>query len=179
MSTLFKRWRLFKLDDVITERNTCVARVEAAECPAGGEVSLSLKVSHPFLAPVEARPSPRPSTFRSDFSIFSPRLFTSYRAGGRPDGQSGDGAAFEAITICVHDESERTAASLIRRGQGGADPDRNSARSAHQLNKSRSRRLASPARSRSVHPFIQSFSSSRFLRRPSGTFALVGARHDQ
>ena len=85
-------------------------------------------------------------------------------------GQSGDGAAFEAITICVHDESERAAASLIRRGEGGADPDRNSARSAHQLNKSRSRRLASPARS--VHPFIQSFSSSRLLRRPSGTFAL-------
>ena len=57
MSTLFTRWGLFKLDDVITERNTCVARVEAAECPAGGEVSLSLKVSHPFLAPARSKPA--------------------------------------------------------------------------------------------------------------------------
>ena len=34
VSTLFMRWRLFKLYGVITEQNTCVARVEAKECPA-------------------------------------------------------------------------------------------------------------------------------------------------
>ena len=34
MSTLFTRRRLFKLFAVITEQNTCVAHVEATECPA-------------------------------------------------------------------------------------------------------------------------------------------------
>ena len=42
-------------------------------------------------------------------------------AARRAGGQSGDGAAFEAITICVHDESERAAASLIRRGEEGRE----------------------------------------------------------
>ena len=50
MSTLFTRWRLFKLDDVITERNTCVARVEAAECPVAGSEFESESVA-PFPRP--------------------------------------------------------------------------------------------------------------------------------
>ena len=39
VSTLFTRGRLFKLYDVITEQDTCVARVEAMECPAAAAAS--------------------------------------------------------------------------------------------------------------------------------------------
>ena len=128
MSTLFTRWGLFKLDDVITERNTCVARVEAAECPAGGRRG---EFESESVAPFP-RPRSKPALLLARrhlgpifrFSLLDCLQVTEQdetAAARRAGGQSGDGAAFEAITICVHDESERAAASLIRRGEEGRE----------------------------------------------------------
>ena len=67
MSTLFTRWRLFKLYDVITEQNTCVARFEATECPAAAAAS--------DIRPESVAPFPdfwTPIEVLVRFSIFSP-----------------------------------------------------------------------------------------------------------
>ena len=120
VSTLFMRWRLFKLYGVITEQNTCVARVEAKECPAPAAAASefgpeSVAPFPAFWTPIEVlvRFSNFPaSTVYKLLSRANMPPETAGQADRQAGSQAGSRAAFEAITI-----NESRYASTMKAGR--------------------------------------------------------------